>query len=414
MRCAHGLWAAGCRARCQDRVHVLCRLGGVADPLGVALGCLPQDGGRQTDSLVLDRELADHCAVPVGHCCDDHDAHPASRLPAVQREPHRRGDSGGVRMETGPRGRVPAAEPAHAALDFCWLWRADLCDDSCHALLCHAWVPLACQPRRHHHGHGRALCALGGVRGLRRRTRLQDVGRSVVEDSDDGHKLGDARPHHGHFPRAQLLHDGRALVGCCAVRHSVWSVRNVARHRHAAGVPRRVLRVQESSDCAAQQHARQPNPAPDPAAAVVPGAPAFVPHRGHSAVRRHFHRVVLHALLDLAQHVLRTFRVPVHRLCDPDHHLRRDLNRARLLLALRRELAVALARVPFVRRIRLLRRALCDVLLLDEDARALLCLGPSLLRLHLCAGLLPVPAHRRRGLCRHDRVRPGHFRLNQG
>jgi len=67
---------------------------------------------------------------------------------------------------------------------------------------------------------------------------------------------------------------------------------------------------------------------------------------GHPALRRCLHRALLHPYLHLAPPVLLRLWLPLHRVCDPHHHVRGDHHRALLLPALLRGLQLVVARIP--------------------------------------------------------------------
>mmetsp|Transcript_100499 Transcript_100499/g.279906 ORF Transcript_100499/g.279906 Transcript_100499/m.279906 type:complete len:296 (+) Transcript_100499:810-1697(+) len=293
------------------------------------MGHLPEDA-RGPDPLVLHRQLPNDRALSHRHGGHDPPAHPAPRHRQVQRHVgrgHRRGDGlevGAWRCFSkasalqGP-GCVRRLRPPAPGL----------CLRDPRVLGC--WFPVTSAPRVHSSGHVVALDLRWNLRGLHVGTVLQDVeGRGLEEDN-----LDDCLP----LPRngvwdvlcPQPLHLGHEVVGGRALHHDVCAASSLVRDFSSTGLPGSLLRLQKGSCVPARPH--EPDPAPDPCPAVVHQWGLFLDDRGHPAVRRRFHRAVLHNVLYLAAPVLLSVRLP--DACDPhsDRHLCRDINHPHLLPA---------------------------------------------------------------------------------
>mmetsp|Transcript_47564 Transcript_47564/g.122885 ORF Transcript_47564/g.122885 Transcript_47564/m.122885 type:complete len:249 (-) Transcript_47564:304-1050(-) len=234
-------------------------------------------------------------------------------------------------MEACARRRLPQAAAFQGPGRGNWLRHAaaDLRRRDPHLLRRRLPVPRA--PRLYPPGYVAALHVRRHPGGLHVGPLLQDVeGRGLEEDDAD-----DGVPVSRHCLRDLLLlesvHLGSQVFRGSALHHDVRPPRPLVRHLGAARVPGGVLRVQEGSDLAASAH--EPDPAPDPRAAVVHQRGLLVPRGRHPPVRCRLHGAVLHHVLHVAASVLLPVRFPRTGLGDPSRDVCRDCHRADLLPA---------------------------------------------------------------------------------
>mmetsp|Transcript_67116 Transcript_67116/g.196990 ORF Transcript_67116/g.196990 Transcript_67116/m.196990 type:complete len:237 (+) Transcript_67116:981-1691(+) len=195
-----------------------------------------------------------------------------------------------------------------------------------HPHLLRRWLPLPRAPRIHPAGGALALHVCWHPGGLHVGAVLQDVeGRGLEEDhADDGFPIpGDGVRDIFH---PQPVHLGGQVIRGGALHHDVCPPRPVVRHLGPPGLPRGVLRLQEGAHHAAGAH--EPDPAPDPRAAVVHQRPLLLDGGRHPSLRCGLHGAVLYHVLHLAASVLLPLWLPHARHCDPGGHLRRDLDHA--------------------------------------------------------------------------------------